>query len=110
VAVPPAADSPLVRRPAPAPDRRADRKNTKPPVVPAATPARLWVNTQPVWGELVLDNTVVGPVPLQDLRITPGSHRVVIRRDGFMPFDTTFTAVSGQEIRWTKITLKRIGG
>jgi hypothetical protein len=101
-------------RPAPTPDRPADRpasrRTNKPPVVSATTPARLWVNTQPVWGELTLDNTVVGPVPVQDLRITPGRHRVIIKRDGFLPFDTTFTAVSGQEIRWTKITLKRIDG
>jgi len=106
----PLTDSTALRRRVPAPDRPAGQKNAKPPVVPASTPARLWVNTQPVWGELLLDNTVVGPVPLQDLRITPGRHRVVIRRDGFMSFDTTFTAVAGQEIRWTKITLKRIGG
>jgi hypothetical protein len=104
------ADTAAPRRRVPAPGRPAGHKDPKPPVVPAATPARLWVNTQPVWGELLLDNTVVGPVPVQDLRITPGQHRVVIRRDGFIPFDTTFTVVSGQEIRWTKITLKRIGG
>ena len=106
-----AADTtPAVRRPPPGRTRTASRKEDKPPVVPAATPARLWVNTQPVWGELLLDNTVVGPVPIQDLRISPGRHHVLIRRDGFVPFDTTFTAVSGQEIRWTRITLRRIGG
>jgi serine/threonine protein kinase len=114
VAAGPPEHTPTPMRPAPTPDRPADRpasrRTNKPPVVSATTPARLWVNTQPVWGELTLDNTVVGPVPVQDLRITPGRHRVIIKRDGFLPFDTTFTAVSGQEIRWTKITLKRIDG
>ncbi|HEV8303530.1 MAG TPA: protein kinase [Gemmatimonadales bacterium] len=92
--------------------RAANRGTSKPPQVstPPAPPARLWVNTQPVWGELVLDNTVVGPTPIGDLQISPGRHRLVIRRDGFEAFDTTFTAVSGQEIRWTRITLRRIGG
>jgi serine/threonine-protein kinase len=110
VAAGPPTDTAAQRRPAPGPTRSAARKDAKPPALPSATPARLWVNTQPVWGELLLDNTVVGPVPIQDLQITPGRHRVLIRRDGFVPFDTTFTAVSGQEIRWTRITLKRMGG
>jgi serine/threonine protein kinase len=103
---PPASPAPRPR--ARLPDRAANRTTTKPPVVPSAAPARLWVNTQPVWGELLLDNNVVGPVPIQDLRIAPGRHRVVIRRDGFESFDTNYTFVSGQEIRWTQITLKRI--
>jgi serine/threonine-protein kinase len=95
----------------PPPSRPVTRRNTtRPPVVPAPAPARMWINTQPVWGELLLDNTVVGPVPIRDLKISPGRHRIVIRRDGFESFDTSFTAVSGQEMRWTQITLKRIGG
>jgi len=81
------------------------------PVVTAPAPARarLSLSTQPP-GTLFLDDIRVRSTPILNLEIAPGQHRVQVRRDGFAPFDTVFTAQPGQEIKWTRIALKPIGG
>ncbi len=86
--------------------RPRPRRSAPPPVVARA---KLSLSTQPT-GMLFLDDTRVRYTPIINLEIAPGRHRVQVRRDGFVPFDTVFTAQPGQEIKWTRIALKPIGG
>jgi len=96
------ADTPATRRVTPPRPRPAAR----PPVVARA---KLSLSTQPP-GTFFLDDRPVRSTPILNLEITAGRHRVQVKRDGFTPFDTVFTAQPGQEIKWTRIALKPIGG
>jgi len=96
-------DTPVTRRVATPP---------RPPTTTAPAPvarARLSISTKPP-GTFVLDDRAIRSTPILNLEIAPGSHRVQVKRDGFVPFDTVFTAQPGQEIKWTRIELKPIGG
>src|SRR5882762_6114718 len=77
-----------------------------PPVVPApaAAHARLSLSTKPT-GMLYLDGKAIGSTPVIRLDIQAGRHRIQVRRDGYVPFDTVLTATPGQEIKWTRRTL-----
>jgi len=75
---------------------------------PAAAHARLSLSTQPP-GMLFLDGKAIRSTPVIGLDITAGRHRVQGKRDGFAPFDTVLTAAAGQEIKWTRKTLRPIG-
>jgi serine/threonine-protein kinase len=99
VTPPPRRAAPPVSRPS-----QRDDQDTR-----TLAPAKLTVTTQP-WGQLFVDDRLIGNTPIADLTLAPGRHRVQVKRDGFVPFDTTFTAAAGQEIRWTRRTLQRIGG
>ncbi|HXM38575.1 MAG TPA: protein kinase [Gemmatimonadales bacterium] len=97
-------------------DTPATRPAAPPPVLPrprAVPPARarakLSISTQPP-GTLFLDEKQGRSTPILNLEITPERHRVQVKRDGYMTFDTVFTAQPGQEIKWTRIALKPIGG
>jgi predicted Ser/Thr protein kinase len=99
VLVPPL-DTPASRRPAPTRNR---------PAVPAPARATFSISTRPP-GTFFLDARRGGSTPIINLEITPDRHRVQVKRDGFVTFDTVFTAQPGQEIKWTRIVLKPIGG
>jgi len=75
---------------------------------PAAAHARLSLSTQPP-GMLFLDGKAIRSTPVIGLDMTAGRHRVQVKRDGFAPFDTVLTAAAGQEIKWTRKTLRPIG-
>ena len=95
-------------------DTPATRRATPPRPRPSAPPAavaraKLWLSTQPP-GTFFLDDKPIRSTPILNLEIAPGRHRVQVKRDGFAPFDTVFTAQPGQEIKWTRIALKPIGG
>jgi len=109
---PPALDTPRVVTSPPvdtAPPRRAAPPTR--PRAPAPTPARakLSLSTQP-WGTFFLDGRPIRSTPILNLEIAPERHRVQVKRDGYVTFDTVFTARPGQEIKWTRIALKPIGG
>ncbi|MGH7673503.1 MAG: protein kinase domain-containing protein, partial [Gemmatimonadales bacterium] len=94
------------------PDRPAERGPDTQRVVatlPAPARAKLSLSTQPP-GTFFLDDRAIRSTPILNLEIAPGRHRVQVKRDGFAPFDTVFTAEPGREIKWTRITLKPIGG
>jgi serine/threonine-protein kinase len=74
---------------------------------PAAR-ARLSLSTQPT-GMLFLDGKPVRYTPVIGVEIPAGRHRVQVKRDGFVPFDTVFIAAPGQEIKLTRKTLRAIG-
>ena len=95
-------DTPAAHRAAPPPQRPR-------PATPALARAKLSLSTQPT-GTFFLDDMRIRSTPILNLEITPGRHRVQVKRDGFAPFDTVFTAQPGQEIKWTRRTLKPIGG
>ena len=98
-----------VDTPAPAP-RRTPPPVTRPrPAAPAPANAKLSLSTQPT-GAFFIDDKPIRFTPIINLEIAPGRHRVQVKRDGFAPFDTVFTAQPGQEIKWTRIALKPIGG
>lgn len=95
-------------------DTPATRKVSPPaarprPAAPTVARAKLSLSTQPP-GTFFLDERPVRSTPIINLEIAPGRHRAQVKRDGFAPFDTTFTAQPGQEIKWTRIVLKPIGG
>ena len=93
-------------------DAPVTRRTTPPRPRPTATPlarAKLSLSTQPP-GTFILDDRPVRSTPILNLEIAPGQHRVQVKRDGFAPFDTVFTAQPGQEIKWTRIVLKPVGG
>jgi len=82
--------------------------DTARPHQPTAAHARLSLSTKPT-GMLYVDGKAIGSTPVIGLEMQPGRHRVQVRRDGFVPFDTVLTAAPGQEIKWTRKTLRPIG-
>jgi len=93
----------------PAPRRTPPPVARPRPAAPAPANAKLSLSTQPT-GAFFIDDKPIRFTPIINLEIAPGRHRVQVKRDGFAPFDTVFTAQSGQEIKWTRIALKPIGG
>jgi len=93
------ADTPVTRRATPRPR----------PAAPPVARAKLSLSTQPP-GTFFLDDRQIRSTPILNFEMAPGQHRVQVKRDGFTPFDTVFTAQPGQEIKWTRIALKPIGG
>jgi hypothetical protein len=91
----------------PAPQRSAPPETR--PAGPAVARARLSISTRPV-GTFFLDARRGSSTPILNLEITAGRHRVQVKQDGYQSFDTVFTARPGQEIKWTRIVLKPIGG
>ena len=95
---PPPSPLPL---PAPRPRRPAPLANNRPSI---GAPGRLFVSATP-WGDLYIDNRLIGHTPMADLPLAPGRHRVRIVRDGFRPFEQTIDIAPGGEQRLTGITL-----
>lgn len=86
---------------------RTFRRPTLPPLTPPAPvePALLFVNAMP-WGRLTVDGTALGDTPKARIALVPGTHRIRVERDGYVPFDTTIAVGAGQEIRLTGIVLR----
>jgi eukaryotic-like serine/threonine-protein kinase len=89
--------------------RRATPPRPRPAAPLAAARAKLSLSTQPP-GTFFLDNRPIRSTPIINLEIAPERHRVQVKRDGYVTFDTVFIARPGQEIKWTRIALKPIGG
>lgn len=66
----------------------------------------VYVNARP-WGEVYLDERRIGYTPLAAHRTAPGSHRLRIERDGYLPFDTTVTVDERRRVRIGLIHLRR---
>ncbi|MGH7606814.1 MAG: serine/threonine-protein kinase, partial [Gemmatimonadales bacterium] len=106
---PPATDT-LASRPEPPTSPPPPPPPPPPPAPPAAAAARaqLSLSTLPP-GMLFLDGRRIRSTPIYQLEITPGPHRLQVKRDGFVPFDTAFTASPGQDVKWTRRALRPIG-
>lgn len=95
------APSPPRRRTAPPPPRASDVAR------PLASPGRLFVNATP-WGEVYVDDALIGNTPQVSLPVLAGAHRLRVVRDGFEPFDLTIRVAAGQELRFTDIVLHEL--
>ena len=81
----------------------AGRRATPPSQL--AEPAHLFINATP-WGQLFLDDRAMGNTPKADLQVRPGTHRIRITRDGYLPFETVIAIESGEVLRLTDIVLQ----
>jgi len=98
----------------PAPPRVAAPPAARPPAregtpAPAGTPeaaaaGRLVVNSIP-WGELYIDDVLIGLTPKAALTVPAGHHRIRVARDGFVPFEREVQLAEGQTLRLTDIVL-----
>ncbi|HXQ27700.1 MAG TPA: serine/threonine-protein kinase [Gemmatimonadales bacterium] len=78
------------------------------PVAPTAPPpasAQLSVNSTP-WAVLTIDGKVIGNTPQIGLVLRPGSHQVLLSRDGFLPYTAVVRLSPGETARLTGITLQ----
>jgi eukaryotic-like serine/threonine-protein kinase len=91
--------------PLPPPPTAVPQPAVRPPV---SASARLSLSTQPT-GILFVDGTPIRSTPILAFELAPGRHRVQVKRDGFVPFDTVFVAAPGEEIKWTRRALKPLG-
>jgi len=101
--VPPAQE---VRR-APSPARPTREPAATPSPRPSQPPATLFLNSTP-WGALYLDGELIGNTPQANLQVSPGTHRLRIVRDGFVPFEQEITVGAGDTLRVTDIVLRPI--
>ncbi len=94
--------------PAPVAVKRAPPSRTPRPRVrrdvPAA-PGRLFVNARP-WGQVFVDDELIGNTPRVGVPIAAGMHRVRVSRDGFDSFERTVQVAPGQDLRLTDIVLR----
>ena len=100
--VPAAVPAPVKRAPPPAPPRvvTAPRRDAS-----SAAPGRLFVNATP-WGQVFVDDELIGNTPRIGVPIGSGKHRVRVSRDGFESFERTVQVAPGQDVRLTDIVLR----
>ena len=73
-----------------------------------AAPGRLFVGATP-WGELYIDDRLMGHTPKAALPIAAGWHQVRIVRDGFAPFEQRIRVGPGEDVRLIGIVLRNLG-
>lgn len=95
-----------VRRPSGGPRPGATQSGPGAVRTPSATePGLLFINSSP-WGEVYVDDQLVGTTPLAGLAVNPGEHRVRVIREGFQPFEQTVSVAPGQRLRLINIALQ----
>jgi hypothetical protein len=67
----------------------------------------LSVNAQP-WGQVYIDDSLVGTTPKIGVTVAAGRHRVRVTRDGFAPATRTVLVPSGGRVRITDIILEEL--
>jgi hypothetical protein len=111
--LPPQTTALSAKRPATKPEQAppsaaAPPTNVRPapqqPAMPSAAPGWLVVSSRP-WGNLYVDGRLVGNTPQATVWLTPGAHRVEIKRDGFKSFLADVTIDANREFRLTRVTL-----
>ena len=75
------------------------------PIRSATEPGVLYINSTP-WGEVFVDDVLVGTTPLAGLTVRPGEHRIRVVRGGFQAYEQTVSLAPGQQLRLTRITLR----
>jgi hypothetical protein len=58
---------------------------------------------------MLLDGRQIRSTPVIGLDVPAGRHRVEVKRDGYAPFDTVFTAQGGQDVKLTRRVLRPLG-
>lgn len=100
---PPLADP---AEPVPTTGRPGGRPAVRPGTPPvAAEMALLFINTTP-WGEVYVDDQLVGTTPQAALPVTPGAHRLRVVREGYQPWEREVSVAPGQQLRLTNIVLE----
>jgi serine/threonine protein kinase len=96
--------------PAPAPPpspRPRPRPRAEQRAAPAAEPGRLFINATP-WGQVYLDDELLGNTPQVAVPVPPGQHRLRVVRDGFEPYEQSILVAAGQQLRFTDIVLHEV--
>lgn len=118
-AAPATSSRPVRQQTSPAPNLRSDTE--RPPVAPssiprassapaappptsAAVPATLFINASP-WGQVFIDDVLVGNTPRANLQVAPGEHVLRVSRQGFSTFTRTVRLQPGETVRITDIVL-----
>jgi hypothetical protein len=60
------------------------------------------------WGYLTVDGKQVGTSTSAKLRLPPGKHRVMITRQGYLPYSAVVTIGAEQELHWPTVTLEPV--
>jgi hypothetical protein len=83
----------------PAPQEKKARDKASKPAAPAGAPGVVALAIAP-WGEVIVDgkNMGVSP-PLQELKLSPGRHRIEVRNTAFTPHVQMVEVKSGERIR-----------
>lgn len=68
---------------------------------------RLFVNATP-WGQVYLDDQLLGNTPQVGVQVPPGAHRLRVVRDGYEPFELGINVAAGQQLRFTDIVLHEV--
>lgn len=70
-------------------------------------PATLWVYSEP-WGQLYLDDSLLGTTNLPYEGLPPGRYALRVQRDGYETLDTTVTLAAGARTTLTGIRLREV--
>jgi hypothetical protein len=112
----PRTDPPVAPRPEPRaaqPQRRTVPPSsipqpTRPPaaaeVAAAPAPARLTINASP-WGQVFIDDVLIGNTPRANIEVAAGEHVIRVSRQGFSTFTRTVRLQAGESLRITDIVL-----
>ncbi len=92
------------------PSRTPVRASAGAPSGPTAAPVAaemglLFINASP-WGEVFVNDELLGTTPLAALPVAPGEHTIRVVREGYQPFERTVSVAPGQQIRLTNIVLE----
>lgn len=115
--------APRSETPAPRPESRPAQPE-RPPVAPSSIPrattpavtpaptatgemAKLTINASP-WGQVFIDDVLIGNTPRANIEVTAGEHVVRVSRQGFSTFTRTVRLQAGETLRITDIVLTPI--
>ena len=91
---------PAAAQSSPKSDRTEQRpvESSAPKRAPKREYALLTVASDP-WGTLYIDNVEIGPTPVADYRLSPGSHRLRIEQEGYRTKKETIVVEGPNPIR-----------
>jgi hypothetical protein len=99
-----AAPAPTTEAPAPAGITAAPAGATASSGVAAAGTGRLSVNANP-WGQVFVDDRLIGNTPRANIELPAGTHTLRISRQGFESVTRSVTITAGETLRITDIVL-----
>ena len=70
----------------------------------AAGGGKLTVNANP-WGQVFVDNRLIGNTPRANIELAPGAHTLRVSREGFVSVTRSVTIKAGETVRITDIVL-----
>jgi hypothetical protein len=73
----------VVQTPAPPEPRIEPPAESRPKPRPAKKEYAVVTVTSEPWGTLYIDNVEIGPTPVEDYRLSPGTYRLRIEQEGY---------------------------